>query len=688
MTRINLVLAWALLAAVCTLLIFKTNFNSDLLFLDSLMADLFQSGGQWSHWKITPAPAYVPDMLAYALAYFIFPAPAQRIIFVCLLQALLLAWTCIYLGRVIRPALSTTAKTFIIVILSGVVVVASHSAMWLFFNSTNNHFGALLFPLLCTAFILEYSQSKKWLTAVLIVASTVAGTASTPVYTLAFTLPAVVFSLGAGAMLLRTQRHLAFTVMQVAALLIIGHLLAGGLSKLLIAFDALGGRAPLTASAALNSLHKFASASARTLAADNPYTFSLVVFIFIASMWLLVDFLVGVRRSLNAVAAGSQRSIIDRLGMLDSGWKHRLLVLFLCVALPINVLGAVASGGFADDFGYRYFTFPLTLAVLLWLLVVDARFQFKGAQSAGLVCLSILAVACVAGAGTAPLIAQSGRATFSEALASGRVMPSDAIGACIDHEAQNGFAFNAGIADFWNARAVMERTRQARFILNVTSNISPFFHMMSLGPLINPKQYGIESYNFVVMGNSGIKTQFDMTPEVAGQHLPAPGKIVACPQSDTQLWLYSDGSLDRTVRKNVDRFLAQNGLLQNYAFLASDLPGITGRVVDTTRVAHAPDDAAGALSFGPYTSVPVGRYTATISYQATDAGNKWDAGIFEGPSLAAGEIPVGAGDIKFDFEAKKTISKLEIRTWFGGQGTLTVNSITIRPAGSPAESSR
>jgi hypothetical protein len=64
MTR--LYIAWLTLAAMCILLVFKVNLHSDLLFLDSVAVDLFEHGGTWSNWKITPAPAYFPDMLAYA----------------------------------------------------------------------------------------------------------------------------------------------------------------------------------------------------------------------------------------------------------------------------------------------------------------------------------------------------------------------------------------------------------------------------------------------------------------------------------------------------------------------------------------------------------------------------------------------------------------------------------------------
>jgi hypothetical protein len=185
------------------------------------------------------------------------------------------------------------------------------------------------------------------------------------------------------------------------------------------------------------------------------------------------------------------------------------------------------------------------------------------------------------------------------------------------------------------------------------------------------------------MRKSGTTTQFDFTPETIGRLLPRPARIVNCENSDTELWLYTDLGLDAVVKEKINYFLGQQGLLRHYLMAAHELPGDVGKVESLSRVAEAGRDASGYLSYGPYIKVPPGRYQVVISYSSTDAGNRWDAGRFNDPkklaNLAAGDVPVGSGELKFSFEIKKNVADFEIRTWFGGRGTFTVRQIRLQP---------
>ena len=84
--KIKLAAAWLLLAGIATLLRFKTVLQSDALFTDSLLTDWFIHGGRWGDWALVQAPAFVPDMLLYLLAYPLFPDAASRIFFVSAAQ--------------------------------------------------------------------------------------------------------------------------------------------------------------------------------------------------------------------------------------------------------------------------------------------------------------------------------------------------------------------------------------------------------------------------------------------------------------------------------------------------------------------------------------------------------------------------------------------------------------------------
>jgi hypothetical protein len=676
MTR--LFCAWLTLAAMCMLFLFKINLNSDLLFLDSVAVDLFQHGGAWGDWKFTPAPAYMPDMLAYFLGYFIFPAATQRIVFVCFVQAMLLAWVCMHLARLVKPSFSRNAQVCVLLITATVVLVAANSAMWLFFSSTNNHFAALVFPLLCLSWIFEFLKAQKPLALVWLAAGVAAGAASTSVFTLSFSLPALLLLAGC-VVVLRSHRPFRRMALQIGAAILAGETLAALLQKILLSYDALQGRAPLTVEAALRSIGAFVTATGVTFGTENLYTFTLAIFLVIIIVWLLLDWVLGIKLSVDTAPPGF---LAAWLKISDKNWVFSLSLVFLLVALPVNVVGAVLSGGFVDPWGYRYFAFPIALGVLLWVVMLDSKPAFASRPAGLVLVLGLVSVATLGILSIKPLLLQTQRASYAEVFEKGGVGPGDAIGSCLDQEAKNGFIFGAGIGDFWNTRGVSYKTGSPLYVLPVLNDATPFFHMMSVGPLVDPTRYGIQSYNFVLMRKSGTATQFNFTPETVGRLLPRPARIVNCDNSDTELWLYTDLRLDAVVKKMGYSFLGQQGLLRQYHMAAHELPGGVGKVESLTRVAQDGRDAAGYLSYGPYIKLPPGRYQVIISYSSTAAGNKWDAGRFNNPkklvTLAAGEVPAGNGDLKFSFEITKSVDDFEIRTWFGGHGTFSLRQIQLQ----------
>lgn len=670
------------MAAMCVLLIFRVDLHSDLLFLDSVAADLFDHGGAWSNWKLTPAPAYFPDMLAYALAYLILPNPAQRVVFVCFVQAFLLAWSCMYLACAIKPSFTKNAKMAVLLVTAAVVLVSANSSMWLFFNSTNNHFAALVLPLLCLAWILAFLKTRGLRSLLLVTCGVAIGTASTSIFTLAFTLPALIFLAGC-IVVFRSYPRFRQPAFQIAAAILAGQAVAVLSQKILLSYNALQGRPLFTLEAALRSFTAFASATRVTFAKDNVYTLTLAIFLSICIVLVLLEWVLSIRLS---VTQSPTRPHVAEMEVTGKNWAYGLSVMFLFVALPVNVIGAVLSGGFGDNWGYRYFTFPIALAVLLGILILDFKSVFDSRRARLLGAMSIAAMLGVGILSAPPLLLHSNRTSYVDVANKGVVGPGDAVGKCIDVEASKGFVFGAGIGDFWNARGLSYHIGKAPYILPVINDATPFFHMMSLGPLLDPQKYGIKSYNFAVLRKSGVTTSFDLTPETLGRLLPRPARTVNCENTDSELWLYTGTELDTVVRKKINQFLGQQGLLRHYQVAAHDLPGSAGKVQSLSRVAEAGTDAPGYLTYGPYITIPAGRYEVAISYTATAPGNKWDAGRFDNPkklvNLAEGEVPPGSGEIKFSFETSKNVRNFEVRTWFGGRGMFTVHKIQLQPADS------
>lgn len=532
------ILAWLTVALVPLLLIFKTFLNSDLLFLDSVMVDLFVHGGAWRDWKLTPAPAYFPDMLAYAAGYFLLPGPALRVAFVCVVQALLLAWAGTRLALALRPALSAPARTLLPLLVAAVALVAAHSGMWLFFNSTNNHFAALLFPLLCTASALDYLAGRRQAAAPALLVYSALGTLSTPVFTLTFTLPLVALA-AVSALALGTERARRWQGAQVAALVVAGHLLAAVANRLLLAHDALDARVPFSVEAARQSAAMFLAATRNTFAPDNPATFALALSIAGAIAWLL--------------AAWAR-------GGVAAGWRWRLAAALLLVAAPATVAGAILSGGLIDPWGYRYFAFPIALGVVLWVVLLDERGVMDGAQGSRFT-LAVLAALALAAAASVPLLyAASGRSTLADVLEKGQRGDTDPVGECLDRAAAQGFRFQGGLSDFWYARGVSYKSASRPYILQGLPHGALNFHMQSLGPMREPQRYGFSTYNFAILRKSGTITHFNMRPDTIGKLMPPPAQVHSCPGSDAELWLYEgarSAAFDAFAKQQVKQLLEQ-----------------------------------------------------------------------------------------------------------------------------------
>lgn len=89
------------------------------------------------------------------------------------------------------------------------------------------------------------------------------------------------------------------------------------------------------------------------------------------------------------------------------------------------------------------------------------------------------------------------------------------------------------------------------------------------------------------------------------------------------------------------------------------------------------------LSYGPYIDLPKGRYTVQVDYASTAGGNRWDLGVL-GVQIRhrfrlGGEVEVSSkGRIEYAFEINRDLQLFEVRTWFGGAGSLMIRSLQIR----------
>lgn len=677
MQMLRLTFGWSVLVLITSLLLFKTYLHSDLLFLDSVMVDIFQNNGSWSDWKITPAPAYFPDIISYAIGYWLLPNPALRVVFVCVIQAIALGMACLRLAKVMQPSLSINSRLVILGSLAVLAFVASHSGMWLFFNSTNNHFAALLFPILALSSILALIERGRSIDYVLLAICVIAGTVSTSIFILSFTVPMVIMGF-TGMFVSRRSKVKLKVWTKILAALCFGHVLSTGVSRLLISYDALSGRAPMTVEGALVAAKYLYTATLGVFGRDNLYTFTLTVVTIVAMAWLLID--CAQRLCLNDKQTSDETSALV-FRFPNKQWQLFFAVAFLCLVIPVSVVGVVASGGFLDLAGYRYFAFPLVLAMLLAIVKLGffEAFEKKAAQLAILSSIGLVAVLSVFS--LKPLLESSGRPDYATLVMKGVKGPSDNTASCIDDIAKQGFNLGSGVADFWNARSVSYKSGFSPYILPVLQNAEPFFHMMTLGPLKEPVRYNLKPYNFAILNRSGTHSQFDLLPETIGRSLPRPTKVFTCAGTDLEIWFYADQSLSGFMQAKIDSFLRQTGQFRRYDVEGDKVLGLIGGAEQHVRTAVAGTSGEGFLMYGPYIDLPPGQYQVTIDYSASASGSRWDAGRFNDPNknvtISSGDFLATVNSTTKRFTLKNKIEQFEIRAWYNGHGNLSIRKVSI-----------
>jgi len=667
----KVLLSSIVVALTASLLYFKTFIVSDTLFLDALSTDLFTHRGNWVDWSLSPAPAYLPDMLLYFIAYQIFPDASWRIFFVSAAQVFILTIIAVWFSKQIYPKISKNAISTIILMVAFVTLVAAQSSMWLYFYTANNHFASLVGSLLCLGLFIRFFEKPIVSAAVMLAFIGGVAKASTAIYLISFTAPAFALILIALLFLdksIENYRPYRNRLIVILAIIIASHLISFFVEKVLTYNSNLESRVPVTFEAAGNSFKLLLQATANAFSFDNRFTlvFSLVV---------LASFLFLLYRLLHNIKLGFNSLIISfhSESANNVNWRFVSSAMFLAIVVPVNIMGVVLSGGFIDFAGFRYLMFPIALAIILAIILIDqSHRKFTIAWNI----LYIIAVVLIFGS-SLRFIQKSIQSTH----------PVNNVASCLADIENGGFVLQEGIADYFNARGVSAYLPRMNTILATLNDASPFIWMSTFGPILHPSHYPTYQYNFAILHNASDGGPFNYTPETIGKILPIPTNIHYCSDSKTQIWLYNGDNLDLALNASNNAYLFKRKLTDKLLILGANLPGITGKKEGLVRIAKDVVDKQGFLSYGPYVDLDGGLYKIVIKYSAksdnSDAVGTFDIGRFNVPpkdivlykvNLKVIEAGMVEAIIKIPNEG---LQQVEFRTWFSGHGQLTVKSIEI-----------
>lgn len=600
-------LSWLALCGVSILFVFKVKLHSDILFFDDFLTDIFYLKGSIHDWKFPPAPAFFPEISLYWLSLHLFDSVAVRVAFVSGVQAVLLAYLCIYLANTIKPELTSASKSLIILLVTLVAFASLHSEMWLFFYSNNIHFSALLCSLAGLSLVIKFMDSGKYKYLIGILGVVVAGGISSSLNLLTFSIPIIIliiiwawFSRG------RVWRLATPVVMS----FLIGHLVASVILSSLVRFSSFDGRVRFTLVSLEHSLAMLREAIKVSFSPDNITTLLLSGLFLIILIWLNVEMFS--RRRVRVFAKYNELPFKIKLPVEMP--RLDFLYYFWVLSLFITVLGAILSGVFADPYAFRYFAVPICIGILLWVLVIDINGLFEKLISKIFTLIS-LGLFVVAVGGVYQNIYVNKKNTLNDALLRGAPY-LEAEKACLNKIKNKGFLLRSGIADYWDARGLRYKLNDGTYILPVLHNGDIFFHIKGFGQLAKPLNYQIEKYNFVILRKSNTQSQFNLTPETLGSILPRPDVVIGCESSEKEVWIYLDWALDKVVNEKIDKFLLSIGIDRHHDESDKhwDFTGtnLSNQVGHRTQSGVISDGRSGYLMYGPYISRRIGQHIAIV----------------------------------------------------------------------------
>jgi hypothetical protein len=243
--------------------------------------------------------------------------------------------------------------------------------------------------------------------------------------------------------------------------------------------------------------------------------------------------------------------IAQNNGSFNINQHQDFTFLYFMLVIPVTIIGSIFSGGFVDVFGYRYFSFPIALCLILWILVLDKESFFDGYFYA-LICIYILLLT-IAFFSIKDFLSESGKKNLYQLYKTGLYTEQEKTAECLNYLSSKGFNLRGGVASFWNARGVSYKTRKNVFILPILNDAMPYFWMSTLGPLKHPQNYGSFYYNFSILNKANIQDTFNFNTSTIGVLLPKPSEKIDC--GDREIWIYKDQSLDEFIREKIKKFL-------------------------------------------------------------------------------------------------------------------------------------
>ncbi len=604
-------------------------FNSDALYLPVLFQDIFERGGHFSDWFLTPAPYFFPDYLLYLAGYLATESIEAQVLAFALLQIMCTTVALYCIAKAVENPHPASASIIISIFLIWLSVNAKEPFVELLTSAF--HFGAFLSSLILVALWLGLAKDQKTRSARLAPAMGMC---------------AVAF--------LTTLSDNLFLVHTIAPFFVASIVLqrAGRLQKRLALPIAVLGAAILGSLAYRHIVRHNTRVSAEvglTKLAPNAHDLlHLAEGLFRQHPLVGALFFIHLALSAAAFAACARKKEFMRLP------QPLLLLLafsFLSQGSLITVLLCMTNIPIAP----RYL-----ITVLIWPLIVS---MFTASRLLGRRSYWIGIASCLI---PASLLLTEGMNSYKAKV--GDPFYSDQL-ACID-KAVAARSLQNGIAQYWDAKYLQSFSR---------SKITLAQHAPDLGEVkwITSEKFFRDRYDFAIVSkNSATTGQLSERSITAINGEPA--EVLEC--GNYKLLAYGKNKL--RLKKIVNPGDA-------YLWEACTLPTQIGVPTQTCAMEKSDTRKKGFIAYGPYEALPEGKYKFEIKYissaPASGVIGEWDV-LLQLPNttsrIKADKMSGTAGQPRtimgnFDVSKDQHMAQVEVRVFSDSNSAIQLDSILL-----------
>jgi hypothetical protein len=611
--------------------------NSDALYLPTLFKDIFAHGGSIHDWHLTPAPYFLPDYLLYLFAYFLGPTLFDQIWVYFSLQIFVLSLCLLYLFKQIqlirRPHLAVAA-----IIVTLVYFALTAFSPYIYMLNSAFHFGGMLLSVLLVALWLNHAKATNqavkssllWLTYALLCVSVLSD--SLLMIQAAIPLCVVVFYYS----LTQTESKLKANIYSVAKILLAG-VLGYALYPLIVTYS--------------TRYHPGISFG------RLPANLSTLVTIFtgggLIPRILVYLFFIGYVLTIIKVIAKITQS--KRKSEVSINWD--MLIIYTLVAFGLSLLSCLLLSKIdvTDRYLIPVFIFPV---IVSYLFLATRLKKYLVSVLAFLICVfMVLSIFC--------LIGRLNKSGFS-----GGYYPEKV--ACVDKVLAK-YNVHNGIAEYWDAKYTQGWSKLDLRVAAFQPNLMPFER-------VNSDIDYRSQYDFAIVPNAVDSNNPAMLDKII--HL-----------SGAPLERFECGTKEVVVYKpNALQVLKIKDIGDEYTWTACMLDGFVA-CENGVGARLASRSARGVITYGPYVSLPAGKYEFLINYSSPASGKvvvgKWSvkvSSIGVNKRLKRGKIVGSNGRTsvltqKFSLARRYDLKMIQVKIYKNKGYSFQINSLLIKRLG-------